>query len=123
MKRKIIMFLVFVLVVILGMLIIFKGMNISNTKDEIKTTTTTAEPTTTVPTTFRDKEPSYWENKAREYYLTKNPKDEGIVVNSELNKNGINLLIMIGDKVIDVYAAGNRDDYFINLKGEKIILE
>ena len=122
MKRKLFFGLLFIILLICGAFIFVKGMHVSNTKDEIKTTTTTTE-TTTIITTFKEQDVSYWENKAREYYLSKNPKQDGIVVNGELNKKGINLFIMINDKVIDVYSSGNKDENFLNLKGEKIILE
>ena len=125
MKRTIIFTFIFLLVLTLGVFIFVKGMYVSNQKDEIKktTTTTTTTETTVLITSYKDQDVSYWENKAREYYLSKNPGKDGIVVNGELNKKGINLFIMIGDEVIDLYSASNEDEYFRNLKGEKIILK
>lgn len=129
MKRKILLILLFIVLVLLVGFYAISCMNISNSKKDEnninKTTDTTTISTTTYTREklikFKEKELSYWENKAREYYISKNNND-GIIVYSEATKDGMTIYITLNDKILDVYTA-KEDADFKNIKNENIKLD
>lgn len=129
MKRKILIIILIILLVLGVGVYSISSMNISNSKkneDEFNSTTTTTI-STKISTTrekfsiFKNKELSYWEDKAREYYISTN-KNDGIIVYSEATKDGITIYITLNDKILDVYQA-KEDTEFKNIENKIITLE